>query len=791
MRLRALLAGRWPRLRHGLIAGLALGAAGALLAALPVLDPWRQNFDLWALFRLRGPVPPPDGLLLLTIDRRSSETLSLPRDPAAYGRCADLRVGSVPPTHQKLPPPHQVQQWPRCLHQRVLEALTAAGARAIVFDVSFRPRRAKSADEQLANQAADEAFAAALAAAGNVILARRIDLVLELRAMRNPQSEQDSLAALSELSPALDHAALGSGAFPLVQGQFERIDSFLTFGTGAGSPTPNLPALAVQLVAADGYAEFVQLLAAAAPGDADDLPRDTAQLLAHPPLQANMLLVRHVMQSRPAVAGSIGAELAGRRGQAVAARVRGEASALARLYAGQALRYVNYYGYPGSFPSLSYAQVLAAAAGFERHRLDAARGRTVVVGFAELSEPQQDEHYPTVFTSSAGIRMSGAELLATAIGNLLTGRTVQTLPGGARAAIAGGFGLALMVVLLGLPMTRGAIVALALAALYGCIARELFLRDAVWLPMLIPLALQLPAAILYAGGNHLVDANRRRRELRELFGKFLPEEVIERLLLGRAQFDVIMEPVHGVCLATDADRFTSLSENMPPQQLARFLDRYFEAVFPSIIDRRGKIVDVIGDAVLASWTGEPEETAMHAKAIAAALELLASVERFNAASPSGRLPTRIGLASGPITTAPIGAFNHFEFRPVGETVVTAARLQELNKMLGTRLLATEQTLRGADGFLARDLGTFLLRGKSVPTHTFELICEREAATASQVQMCLDFALALDALRAGRRDDALRGFRELSERHPQDGPSAFYMRWLDAHPLDDGGVILQS
>ena len=62
-----------------------------------------------------------------------------------------------------------------------------------------------------------------------------------------------------------------------------------------------------------------------------------------------------------------------------------------------------------------------------------------------------------------------------------------------------------------------------------------------------------------------------------------------------------------MCLATDADRFTSLSENMPPAQLARFLDRYFEAVFPSIIERRGRIVDVIGDAVLASWTSEDNE----------------------------------------------------------------------------------------------------------------------------------------------------------------------------------------
>ena len=58
-----------------------------------------------------------------------------------------------------------------------------------------------------------------------------------------------------------------------------------------------------------------------------------------------------------------------------------------------------------------------------------------------------------------------------------------------------------------------------------------------------------------------------------------------------------------MCLATDAERFTTLAESMHPAQLARFLNRYFEVVFPPITEEGGDIVDVIGDAVLAVWTG--------------------------------------------------------------------------------------------------------------------------------------------------------------------------------------------
>ena len=131
----------------------------------------------------------------------------------------------------------------------------------------------------------------------------------------------------------------------------------------------------------------------------------------------------------------------------------------------------------------------------------------------------------------------------------------------------------------------------------------------------------------------------------------------------------------------------------------------------------------------------------------------------------------------------MGAVNHFEFRPVGDTVVTSVRLQALNKQLGTRILAAEPVIRGQDALLVRDLGVFQLRGKNLPTHVFEIVAEeRESASAYVMQLCLEFALALDALRGGRREPALGNASGPSrERYPDDGPTSFYIRWLTANP----------
>jgi adenylate cyclase len=776
---------RWPALRHGVAAGAILGAAGGILSVVPPLWSLQEGFDLWALFRLRGVQPPPEDLLLVTIDRRSAESISLPHDPGAYGRCSDLRVGSAPATHQKMPPPHLAARWPRCVHERVLHALSAAGPRLVVLDISFRPRPGVSADDQRVQETQDRALAREIAVAGNVLVARRFDLVPR-PGVSEARARQDFLSTPSELSSSIAAAALGSAPFPLATGVFGRVDGLAVFG-GTDTPSSSLPALAVHALLADVYADFARLLARASPRDAELLPPEAQSLRDWQPLQAHCLLIRNLLRTHPDIAQRMAELLDGPEGQTIPARRRAGVRALLSLYAGSAVRYFNFFGYPGSIATLSYADVLGGGAA---EKLAALRGKAVVVGFSELAEVQQDEHYPTVYTNSAGIKLSGAELLATAIANLLAGSSVTPLAPFARFVLATTAGVMLMLLLLGLPGARGLLAALGLALGYLIAARSVFVHYALWLPLLIPVALQLPTGAIYALAHQLLDANRKRDELRRLFGKFLPEEVIDGLLDKRAALDAVREPVYGVCMATDAERFTSLAENMHPAQLARYLDRYFEAVFPPITGHQGKISDVTGDAVLAFWTGVDTDARMHARAASAALELLASVEQFNAASPGARLPTRVGIASGSITTTPIGAFNHYEFRPVGDTVVTATRLQELNKALGTRITAAESATRGLDGFLLRDLGTFLLRGKSVPTHVFEIVGERSTASGDTLQLCLEFALALDALRSGRREDALERFRHTRARYPQDGPTAFYVRWLSGNPPWDGGAIPQ-
>jgi adenylate cyclase len=154
------------------------------------------------------------------------------------------------------------------------------------------------------------------------------------------------------------------------------------------------------------------------------------------------------------------------------------------------------------------------------------------------------------------------------------------------------------------------------------------------------------------------------------------------------------------------------------------------------------------------------------------------VDRFNAQHPDTPMPTRFGVNYGEVTLGAVGAASHYEYRAVGDTVNTASRVEQLSKDLGTRLLVTATLIDGLNPFLLRDLGDFQLRGRRTPTRIFELICRFENAQPQQLNLCADFADALEAYERQHLDAARAGFRSLLDKYPDDGPSRYYLRLIE-------------
>jgi adenylate cyclase len=465
------------------------------------------------------------------------------------------------------------------------------------------------------------------------------------------------------------------------------------------------------------------------------------------------------------------------------------------MYDGGDSRYLNFYGPARSITTLSYVRVLQPDVGSVQPQLPVdLHGKAVFVGYSERLQPERLDEFYTAFSQENGVHLSGVEIAATAFANLLENLPVTPLPRPAGFLLLLAWGLLIGAVARLLPALPAVAATAVLAGLYLGAADVTFSHSAVWPPLLVPLFLQAPFALFSATLWHYLEVRREREHIRTAFGYYLPSPVVERLASEMAGGRAEGQLMYGICLYSDAEHYTRLSEGLAPEALAELMNRYYESLFTPVRQQQGIISDIVGDAMLAIWTSRAPEQAMRRNALEAARRIDASLNRPGEDDSPRILATRLGLHGGEILLGSIGAIDHYEYRAVGDIVNSASRIQELNKALGTRVLLSAQVLDGIDGFLTREVGTFLLRGKSHPLVIHELIGWQDVNDQLTIAPWHElFAEGLKAFREADWKTAMILFTQLVESRDDDGVSRFYLhltrRYRQTPPAGDwDGVI---
>jgi adenylate cyclase len=525
---------------------------------------------------------------------------------------------------------------------------------------------------------------------------------------------------------------------------------------------PSLPVAALQAHLLPLYEPLVEVLERLRPGLTAPLPPSRAELLAARGLERAMQYLRGVFRADPSLASQLAAAAEERP-----AAERHGLRALADVYGGSDSRYINFYGPAGTIETVPYDDALLQPSG------EQFKGRTVFVGFAERRQPEQQDDFYSVFSQRSGLNLSGVEIGATAFANLLERTSIVPLPIPWHLLLVLLWGGALIGALAGLPPARAAAVAAAAGAAYAAAGYLSFTSAHVWLPLVVPLAVQLPLAVGLAAFLHYRDLKAQRARIHTALGYYVPADVVQRLAHETIDATADRRLVYGTCLFTDAERYTALSEALPPERLASLMSDYYEVMFAAVKRNGGLVSDTAGDAMVAVWATARPDPAARERACRAALEIQQAVAAFNRAHAERPLPTRLGLESGPLVLGNIGAGQRFEYRAIGDIVNTASRIQDLNRLLGTQVLASATTVTEWPAGAKRELGRFLLRGKSVPVDIFELL-DRESA-ARPVEADSVFAAGLAAVQMGDWAEARRAFERSLALVPEDGPSAFYAR----------------
>lgn len=723
---------RTNRLFKALVLGMLTAVLGVAVSLTPFGAMLEESIGLKTLFAWRGTATPPADVAVITIDKTSSDRLGLPNNPA---------------------------RWPRGHHARLIDNLTRQGARVIAFDILFAEPR---------DAASDQALAEAIGAAGNVVLVEA--LKREAVTTAAPANRYNGDAALEWLAPSLPlftGNALATAPFPLPKVPV-RVNRFWTFKTGVGE-APTLPVVALQIHALPAYDAFRTLIAHADPSHAARLPSSQADALRIG-IEPLVKTLRAMFTSDPSLAEKMLQTLNGERHPHASIL-----HTLISLYSGSDHPYLNFYGPPHTIATLSYHKALQLTEQAQPYFKD----KVVFVGFSERLQPEQKDGFYTVFSQEdSGLDISGVEIAATAFANLLEGRPVKPVNPALYLAMLLGWGLLFGVACRLFPLVIALPGSAVLAVTYAAFAAHQFEATALWLPLVIPLALQTPFALAAATLWRYIDTHRERRIIHTALGHYLPSGAVDEIVSGTGKTAPDSRLMHGVCLCSDATQYTTLAETTDPARLQALMNDYYKAIFTPVRVHGGIISDVIGDSMLALWTHPDDNVDSRRQACLAALEITQAADQFDKITGHPPLPTRIGLHSGAVMLGNVGAIDHYEYRAVGDIVNTATRIQTLNKQLGTKILVSNDILKNIDTFLARELGIFPLAGKSRPVAIYELLCHDEDATETQRRICGVFAAGLATFREQRWREAAESFSAVLRLDPLDGPAQFYLTLCD-------------
>jgi len=232
--------------------------------------------------------------------------------------------------------------------------------------------------------------------------------------------------------------------------------------------------------------------------------------------------------------------------------------------------------------------------------------------------------------------------------------------------------------------------------------------------------------------NKMIVGLRERERERDIFGRVVSPEVREKLLQG--QLELGGELCWVSVLFSDIRNFSTLSEEMKPQEVVAFLNEYLTEMTAAIRPWGGYVNNFIGDAIVVIFGAPlfPAETEW--RSVAAALTMRERLEELNQRRiQRGEVPINagIGISSGEVVAGQIGSLERLLYTVIGDAVNVAARLETLTKEYPDySILINESTAAGIEEYhdiLLKCLGEVKVKGRQKLVNVYAVLDWKKTA----------------------------------------------------------------
>ena len=263
--------------------------------------------------------------------------------------------------------------------------------------------------------------------------------------------------------------------------------------------------------------------------------------------------------------------------------------------------------------------------------------------------------------------------------------------------------------------------------------------------------------------------DRMKASLRS-FAHYVPTDLVRTLLVQGKEAELGGEIRRLTIHFSDIADFTTISEGMDPDRLVEAVGRYFELMTDTITRHGGTVDKFMGDGIMAFFNA-PEELPGHPRqACLAALEAQALLKQMAEATPPGEpvFRARIGLGLGDVLVGNIGTPERFAYTLLGDEVNLASRLEGLNKLYGTAIIASNAVMKDAgEGFEWRRLDRVAVKGRTQGTAICELIGRVGGVDTVILAARGAYERALDAYFGAEFERAAELFTEAARLRPGD------------------------
>ena len=385
---------------------------------------------------------------------------------------------------------------------------------------------------------------------------------------------------------------------------------------------------------------------------------------------------------------------------------------------------IGYAGPSGTIPTVSMNVLLKPGAATDP-RVQALKGKVVVI--AANNAGTSDRHFTPYSRGLKSDQMAGGEIHANIVETILSGRYLRELTVPRELAYVG-LVLALAAWLF-LRFSVGGGAAL-MPLLLAAVVPPAYLAFQV--DLVLPVAeLQagLASAFLLTLGLRLTGEERERTRMRQIFGRYVADDVVNVLLNEDRPIDLAGEMKEVTVLFSDIRGFTTLSEKLTAHEVVEMLNAYLTRAAEPILAQGGTLDKYIGDAVMAVF-GSTVSYPDHARrGLKAALGMQKEAEGFKEWMRK-RFPDRglgefkigVGLYTGEALVGNIGAPKRLEFATIGDTVNAASRLEGITKEMQCVILAAETTVKAAgEGVRVGKIETRQVKGRAEPIRIYEIL----------------------------------------------------------------------